>query len=150
MRNTRAIGGLAISVGAIIATSVASLAAFYAIGGRGPFGTINDVGNGTAGLLSAVLAWSLRRQGIGGRLGLVSAVAGGAVSVVGSLLVITNRTGWVFAGLVSGVGFALLGVWLFALNRALDGSRFPRGLRRLGTVAGGGDDVGLHPRTRDR
>ncbi len=86
MRNTRAIGWLAISVGAIIATSVASLAAFYAMGGRGPFGTINDVGSGTAGLLSAVLAWSLRRQGIGGRLGLVSAVAGGAGLTLGRVV----------------------------------------------------------------
>ena len=57
-------GRLAITVGVVAAGSVACLATFFAA--RGPFGTLNDVGNAATGVLSAALAWRLRHE-IAGR-----------------------------------------------------------------------------------
>ena len=37
---------------------------------------------------------------------------------MGSYLVMTNTTGYFFAGLVSAAGFALIGSWLLVLGRA--------------------------------
>ena len=38
--------------------SAASLAVFFVVGGS--FGTINDLGNGLVGIMSAVLVWAIR------------------------------------------------------------------------------------------
>ena len=65
----------------------------------------------------------------------VVATVGAAITVVGSILVLTSATGFFLAGLVSSVGFAVIGVWLVAVNRELDGS-WSRQLRRAGLVAG--------------
>lgn len=133
----RSIGGLAIGIGALIAAAVGSIAAYYAVGARGPLGPINDILNGAAGAMTSILAFSLHRHRLGGAVGgVAAAVLGGGVVVWGSILVLTSRTGWLFAGLVSGVGFALLGVWLALLNRSPAAARFPRGLRRLGVGTG--------------
>ena len=59
-------GRLALAVGVCAAGSAVCLATFYAV--QGPFGTINDLGNAAAGILSAGLAWRLRRL-IPGRVG---------------------------------------------------------------------------------
>jgi hypothetical protein len=64
--NTRDTGRLAVAVGAVAGASAACLLAFYVV--RGPLGTLNDVGNATTGVLSAVLAWRLRRM-VPGRAG---------------------------------------------------------------------------------
>ena len=53
-------GRLALAVGAVAAGSAACLATFFAVGQ--PFGTINDIGNATAAVLSGGLAWRLRGQ----------------------------------------------------------------------------------------
>jgi hypothetical protein len=42
------------------------------------------------------------------------AAVGAAITVVGSYLILSDATGLFLAGLVSSVGFALIGVWLFA------------------------------------
>jgi len=130
-------GRLAISIGAVAVGSAVSLATYFAVGG--PFGTVNDIGNATIGVLSAGLAWRLRRQ-IPGRLGSAAvgaAVVGAAVTMVGSALVVSGTTGWFLAGLVSSVGFAAIGGWLVCLG--LRDDRAPassRGLRALGVAAG--------------
>jgi drug/metabolite transporter (DMT)-like permease len=129
-------GQLAIAVGVVAAGSAVCLATFYAV--RGPFGTINDIGNAATGVLSGLLAWRLRRQ-LSGSSGAVvgSALVGAAITVVGSALVVSGTTGFFLAGLVSGVGFAGIGVWLVALNRsAFAVAAWPARIRALGVAAG--------------
>jgi hypothetical protein len=130
-------GRLALAIGLTAVGSVACFATFFAVGG--PFGTINDIGNAATGVLSAGLAWRLRRQ-IPGRAGSVAvgaAVAGAGLTVAGSSLVVSGTTGWFLAGLVSSVGFAGIGAWLVVLNKsdAIE-SVLPRRLRSLGIAAG--------------
>ena len=111
-------GRLALAIGVAAAGSAACLATYFAVGG--PFGTINDIGNAAAGVLSAALAWQLRRQ-IPGRaadLAVGAAIVGAGLTVAGSTLVVSDTTGFFFAGLVSSVGFAGIGAWLVVLNRS--------------------------------
>ena len=91
---------------------------------HGPFGTINDIANAATGVLSAGLAWRLRRQisGRSGKPAVAAAIAGAGLAVAGSTLVVSGTTGFFFAGLVSSVGFAGIGAWLVALNMG-DGRR---------------------------
>lgn len=102
--------------------------------GADAFGPINDVGNGVLGLLSAGLAWLLAERS--GRAFVGIAVLGAVITVVGSVLVMTGATGFFLAGLVSSVGFALIGVWLVAVNRAAANGPWPERLRRSGLIAG--------------
>ena len=128
---------LALLAGGVAIGSVCSLAVYFAVGG--PFGTINDLGNATTGVLSACLAWRLRSVISGRRrtLSTAAAVAGGALTVAGSALVLSGTTSFVLAGLVSGVGFAAIGAWLIVLN-AEDGTRHisSRRTRGVGATAG--------------
>lgn len=134
----RSTGRLAIALGAVVLASIVSLAVFYAVGGRGPFGAINDLGNALVGILSALLALRLRPHGMGGSVGAAAigaAVLGAAITAVGTALV--GTTGFFLAGLVSSLGFAFIGLWLVALNRSLraDG-RWPRRLPTVGLALG--------------
>ena len=62
---------------------------------------------------------------------------GGAITVVGSSLVISGTTGFFLAGLVSSVGFAGIGAWLVVINRSdVQAVEWPRRLRLLGVLAG--------------
>jgi hypothetical protein len=129
-------GRLAVALGLVSAGSAVCLTAFFVVGG--PFGTINDIGNGATGVLSAVLAWRLGEQ-LTGRardVALGAALVGGAVAVVGSALVISGATGFFLAGLVSSVGFAAIGTWVVLVNRGDRAATWPRGLRSLGVLAG--------------
>jgi hypothetical protein len=133
-------GGIALLGGAVGLISVASLAAFFVVGG--PFGAINDWTIGIFGFLTGLLVVGQRRRGGTTRppAGIVPigfAVFGAAIVVVGSYLVISDTTGFLLAGLVESLGFALIGVWLIALNRSLAGApRWPRRLPGLGVLAG--------------
>jgi hypothetical protein len=140
MGSDRITGGIAVLVGAVALISVASLAAFFAVGG--PFGAINDWTIGVFGFLTGLLAVALGRPDGTTRTppGIVSigfAVIGAAIVVVGSSLVISDTTGFLLAGLVESLGFALIGVWLIVFNRSIEGeTRWPRRLPGLGIVAG--------------
>ena len=120
--------------------SVASLALFFAVGK--PFGAINDWTVGLAGLLSGLLALAIRSRGMVGAPGPATvstgaAVVGAVIVVAGSALVISQTTGFLLAGLVESLGFALIGLWLIALNWPTgSASGWPRQLRNLGLVAG--------------
>jgi hypothetical protein len=133
----RGTGRLAVAVGVVAAGSAICLATYFMA--RGPFGTINDIGNATTGVLSAALAWRLRRYGLGlaGDVTVAAATVGAAITVVGSALVISGRTGFLLAGLVSSVGFAGIGTWLVWTNRRTSQVLgWPRGLRLLGVLGG--------------
>jgi hypothetical protein len=129
-------GSLALAVGVVAAGSAVFLATYFVA--QGPFGTINDIGNAATGILSGWLAWGLRRQ-LSGRAADVAvgaALVGGAIAVVGSALVVSGTTGFLFAGLVSSVGFAGIGAWLVALNRSAGTAGWPRRVRAVGVAAG--------------
>ncbi len=135
---------LALAAGLVAVGSAACLATYFAVGG--PFGTVNDVGNATTGILSGLLAWRLRRhvRGRVGALAMYAAVAGAAITVLGSALVVSGTTGFLFAGLVSSVGFAGIGAWLAVVNRqAGDVAGWPPRLRTLGLAAGALMAVGV-------
>ena len=130
-------GRLALAIGVTAVGSVACFATFFAV--VGPFGTLNDIGNAATGVLSAGLAWRLRRQipSRAGNVAVGAAIAGAGLTVAGSALVVSGATGWFLAGLVSSVGFAGIGAWLVVLNRndAIE-AVVPRRLRSLGIAAG--------------
>jgi hypothetical protein len=135
----RITGGIAVVLGAVALISAASLAAFFVVGG--PFGAINDWTIGVIGLLTGLFAAGLGREGNAhvarGVVPIGFAVIGAAIVVVGSALVISDATGFLLAGLVESLGFALIGVWLVVLNRSMAGApEWPRRLPRLGIVAG--------------
>ena len=131
---------VAVGVGVVALASVVSLGLFFAVGGA--FGTINDLGNALIGILSALLAWVLRRRVASVAMG--TAVAGGVMTVLGSALVISDATGYFLAGLVSNVGFALIGLWLITLNWFMRRDRAAPGrLAIWGIVAGVAMSLGL-------
>jgi hypothetical protein len=136
----RLVAGMAITVGVVTLASVVSLAVFFAIGG--PFGSINDWLIGVSGVLTGLLAFLIGRRGMAGSVpaGIVAsgaAIAGAAIVVVGSALVITRTTGFVLAGFVESLGFALVGLWLVALGRSMSSApRWPRRLPVFGIGAG--------------
>jgi hypothetical protein len=136
--HARDTGRLALAVGTVAAGSAVCLATYFAVGG--PFGTINDLGNAATGVLSGWLAWRLRRQITSRRANVAvgAALVGAAITVIGSVLVVSDTTGFLFAGLVSSVGFAGIGTWLVVANRSAGaGPGWSRGLRALGVAAGG-------------
>jgi hypothetical protein len=146
MDDTRArdTGRLALAVGAVAAGSAVCLATYFIV--RGPFGTINDIGNATTGVLSGWLAWRLRPRiaSRGAGIALGAALVGATITVVGSALVVSGTTGYFFAGLVSSVGFAGIGTWLVAVNRSAgEATAWPGRLRSVGAVAGALMAVGV-------
>ena len=132
----RGAGRLSLAVGVVTGGSAVCLATYFLVGG--PFGTINDVGNATTALLSAVLASRLRSlvSGRAGEVAVGAAVVGAAIANAGGALGVSGTTGFLLAGLVSSVGFAGIGARLLALNRGERVMAWPRALRRLGIAAG--------------
>jgi len=118
---------LGLAVGAVAIASAISLALFFVV--QGPFGTINDILNGVLAILSGYLAWTLS----GRTLFVYVALLGQVIAIIGSLLVIFNVTGFFFAGLVSSLGFALIGVWMLWYCWTM---LAPSPLRWLGVAAG--------------
>ncbi len=128
---------LCYAVGVAGLASAASLATFFRFGQ--PFGSINDVGNGLVGILSASLAWRLWRDARqpAGAVWSVVASAGAVLTVAGSWLVVSRTTSFLLAGFVSSVGFGLIGLWLVAASRSMRSDASMGGsLARLGTAAG--------------
>ncbi|TCC25517.1 hypothetical protein [Kribbella speibonae] len=106
------------------------LLVFYA--GADSLGAVNDVGNAVFGVLSFCLAWLTRPPW---RLLWVAGL-GTVLTIVGTVLVMSETTGFYLAGLWSGFGFALIGVWLVwagSIGR----------LRRAGLIAGAVMMLGL-------
>lgn len=113
------------------------LLVFFAVGG--PFGTINDFGNALFGILSFALAWLLR-TGASRLSGVLVGLAGlgAALTVVGTVLVVGEITGYYLAGLWSSSGFGLIGVWLVGISRPATAL-----MRRTGLIAGAVMVLGL-------
>ena len=108
------VGQLAITTGISGLLALVLLILFFTLGG--PFGTLNDICNGLTGILSGALAWILYKKFQTGLTFLILALLGALAIVLGSILVIFEITGWYLAGLYTSAGYALIGLWLVALN----------------------------------
>ena len=124
-------GRVAIAIAVVAVASIAALVVFYTVGG--PFGSINDAGNGLIGILSGLLAILLHGR-TGTWPGVVAALAGAAVAVGGSWLVMTGTTGFVLAGFVSTIGFGLIGVWLALIAWPAASARWSSRVRMVARV----------------
>jgi hypothetical protein len=131
---------LATTIAVVGLVNAATIVLMYTVAGF--FGPLNDLGIGTAGVLLAVLAWRLapaaRRSSLNlATAGVVAATVGAAVVVLGSLLVLTGRTGWFLAGHVTMLGYAILGPWAIGINLAARRDAWWARLQTtLGLVAG--------------
>ncbi len=137
----RNIGAIAIAYGVVGFASVASLGLMFAV--PGPFGSINDWSIGVMGVLCVLLALGLgdreTRATEDAAIGpwTVVAVVGSVIVVLGAGLVISRTTGFMLAGLVESLGFAIVGVWLAMRARGMSaGSAWPRRLPLFGLVTG--------------
>ena len=145
------IGRNAIALAVVAILGLVSITLFYALfgGSGGPFGTLNDICVALGGILSGGLVWRLypfHRQHAPrlSRLALGSGLLGACIAPIGSSFAVFNVTGWFLAGLVTTFGYALIGLWLLALNySARRLPPFPNRLALLGMVAGGVTAVGL-------
>jgi len=141
------VGWTAIATGIAVILAVIFLILMYTVNGR--FGTVNDVFNAMIGILSVVLAWMLyaehhSRSPLMSHIGLLLVVVGAIFAIVGSVLIIFNFTGFVLAGWYTGVGNALIGLWLAAFCYSLlNGDTLPHNLIVLGLVVGAFMAMGL-------
>jgi hypothetical protein len=128
-------GRLAITTGIFGLLALVLLILFFTLGG--PFGTLNDICNGLTGILSGALAWILYRKFQTGLTFLILALIGALAIVLGSILVIFEITGWYLAGLYTSAGYALIGIWLLALNYSVRQTNpWPHRLVNWGLIAG--------------
>jgi small-conductance mechanosensitive channel len=125
-------GPVAIAVGIVAIATFVSLLLFFAIGG--PFGAINDAGNGLIGILSGTLAIVLHRRAKAW-VALAAALIGAVVAVLGTWLVMTDTTGFLLAGFVSTVGFGLIGFWLGLIAWSDAAAGWPSRMRQLARIA---------------
>ncbi|CAG1007038.1 hypothetical protein ANAEL_03485 [Anaerolineales bacterium] len=111
------VGWTAIVTGVTVILAVIFLILMYTVNGR--FGTVNDVLNAMIGILSVALAWMLyaehhARSPLVSQIGLILVAVGAIFTIVGSILIIFRFTDFVLAGWYTGVGNALIGLWLVA------------------------------------
>jgi len=137
---SHAIRSLTVAIAIVVVVGLIAITLFFSVGGF--WGPLNDLSIALEALLSAALAWMLhpmfRSQSPKlSRAMLTVAIVGGLVVSIGSAFVIFKVTGYFLAGLITSLGFALLGVWLYSFNRhASHSDVFPRGLTRMGQIAG--------------
>ena len=131
---------VALALGIALLFSLVTLALFFAMGG--PFGALNDWSIGVSGVLAVTFVLAIRATDVAdasvdGVILRAVAVVGDILVVVGAWLVISDTTGFLLAGLVESLGFALFGCWLIALSRSMaPGGRWPPRLPTLGYATG--------------
>ena len=141
------IGWMAITIGVSAILAVIFLILMYTVNGR--FGTVNDVLNSVIGILSVVIVWMLfaefhARSPMLSQITLVLAVIGAIFTIIGSVLIIFGYTDFVLAGWYTGVGNALIGVWLATLCYSmLSSETLPHNLIVYGVVVGSFMTFGL-------
>ncbi len=111
------VGWTAIAVGviAILAVIFLTLMAMVNVA----FGKVNDVFNSLIGISGVVLAWMLyaehhAKSPLLSQIGLFLAVVGAIFTIIGSILIMFGFTDFVLAGWYTGIGNALIGLWLAA------------------------------------
>jgi hypothetical protein len=140
-------GWLASATGVSVILAVIFVTLMYTV--NVVFGTVNDVFNAVIGILSALLAWMLyadfhARSPWMSQIALLLAVVGAILVVIGSVLIIYGFTGWVLAAWYTGVGNALIGLWLVAFCYSMQGDNaLPHNLLILGLILGAFMALGL-------
>ena len=133
-------GPAAIATGAVGLLGLAFIILLFTIGQ--PFGTFNDICNGLAAVLSAVLAGMLypklhAQSPLFSQMTLAIAIFGAILALAGSYLAISGVSGWYLAGLYTLTGYALIGLWLLGLAYlALQIHSLPQGLAIFGLITG--------------
>ena len=145
--STSALGWTGIAVGVIAILAVVFLTLMATV--NSSFGKVNDVFNSLIGISSVILAWMLFaehqvRSPLMSQVGLALAVLGMVFTIIGSILIIYSYTDFVLAGWYTGIGNALIGLWLAAIcYTLLSGDVLPRSLIIFGIVTGAFMAVGL-------
>ena len=142
------IGWTAIVTGIAVIVAVITLTLMYTV--NGPFfGKVNDVFNSIIGISSVVLAGMLyaehhAKSPLMSQIGLFLAVVGAIFTIIGSALIIYGYTDFVLAGWYTGVGIALIGLWLAAFCYSmLSSDTLPHNLVIFGMVVGAFMAMGL-------
>jgi hypothetical protein len=142
-----AVGWTAIATGVIAILAVIFLTLMATV--NMAFGKVNDVFNSLIGISSVVLAWMLYaehhvKSPLTSQIALALAVAGMIFTIIGSILIIYGFTDFVLAGWYTGIGNALIGLWLAAFCYSLLSSdAVPHNLVVFGIVVGAFMTVGL-------
>ena len=145
--STPTIGWVAIATGIAAILAVIFLTLMYTVDMS--FGKVNDIFNSIIGISSVVLVWMLYAEHhsnspLMSQIALVLAVVGAIFTIIGSVLIIYGYTDFVLAGWYTGIGNALIGLWLVAFCYAmLFGDTLPHNLVIFGIVAGVFMAVGL-------
>jgi hypothetical protein len=145
--STPTIGWVAILTGVSAILAVLFLTLMATV--NNSFGRVNDVFNSIIGISSAVLAWMLyaeyhAKSPLMSQIALTLAVVGMIFTIIGSILIIFGFKGFVLAGWYSGIGYALIGLWLAEFCYSLLRSEaLPHNLVIFGIVAGAFMAVGL-------
>jgi hypothetical protein len=113
------------------------------------FGKVNDVFNSIIGVSSAVLAFMLYaehhvKSPLISQIALALAIIGAIFCIVGSILIIYGFTGFLLAGWYSGIGNALIGLWLITFCYSMQrGDALSPNLIMFGLVVGACMALGL-------
>ena len=113
------------------------------------FGKVNDVFNMVIGISSLVMALMLYTEHHTkspqlSQIALALVVVGAIFTTIGSILIIFGFSDFVLAGWYSGIGFALIGIWLAIFSYTfLHGNVLPHNLVIFGIVAGVFMAIGL-------
>jgi hypothetical protein len=145
--STAPIGWMAIATGASAILAVVFLILMYTV--NMSFGKVNDVFNSIVGISSVILAWMLyaehhSRSPLMSQIAFALALVGALFTIIGSILIIFDFTGFLLAGWYSGIGNALIGTWLAAFCCSLlRGGLFPHSLVIFGILTGAFMAIGL-------
>jgi hypothetical protein len=144
---TPAIGWVALGTGILVILAVIFLILMYSVSIS--FGAVNDVLNFVFGISSAVLASMLyAEQRVQSpwisSIALAFAIIGAIFSIVGSVLILYGYTDFFLAGLYSGLGNALIGLWLVVFCFSMQRSNvLPHSLILFGFIVGAFMALGL-------
>jgi hypothetical protein len=145
--STPVFGWMAIVTGASAILAVIFLTLMFTV--NMSFGKVNDVFNSIVGISSLVMAWMLYAEHHAkspsmSQIALALAMVGAIFTIVGSVLVIYGFTGFVLAGWYTGVGNALIGLWLVIFCYSMQrGNVLPHNLIMVGLITGSFMAVGL-------
>jgi hypothetical protein len=141
------IGWTAIATGVSAILALLFLTLMYTV--NMSFGKVNDVFNSIIGISSVILAWRLyaeyhARSPLMGQITLILALVGAIFTIIGSFLILYWLTDFILAGWYTGIGNALIGLWLAAFCYSLlNGDALPHNLVIIGLVVGAFMAVGL-------
>ena len=144
---TATTGWIAIATGVSAILAIIFLTLMYTV--KRSFGFVNDVFNSLIGISSVVLAWMLyaehhAKSPLMSQIALALAVIGAIFTIIGTILSILGITDFVLAGWYSGIGYALIGMWLAAFCYALlPSGALPHNLVIFGIVVGACMAIGL-------